>query len=132
MQVKLREKVMVRQAIKSFLRRINHLQKKVNSRQSVAINSFSIHDLVPDFETYLTYEGSMTIPQCSETVTWIIINKPIFITRAQLYSLRKLMQGANDSPKAPLANNFRPTKAVNHRVIRTNIDFQRKQVTCVR
>ncbi|RWS10676.1 putative carbonic anhydrase-like protein 2, partial [Dinothrombium tinctorium] len=51
--------------------------------QSVSIDSFSISELVPDLNYYLTYEGSMTIPQCSETVTWIILNKPISITRAQ-------------------------------------------------
>ena len=47
----------------------------------------------------------------------------------QLYQLRKLMQGEPDSPKAPLGNNFRPTQPINHRFVRTNIDFQRKVMT---
>ena len=40
------------------------------------------------------------------------------------------MQGDADLPKAPLGNNFRPLHSLNHRVIRTNIDFKRKQVSC--
>ncbi|XP_074602875.1 carbonic anhydrase-related protein 10-like [Brevipalpus obovatus] len=95
--------------------------------QNISIDSVSIRNFIPDPESYMTYEGSMSVPACFETVTWIVMNKPIFISRQQLYSLRRLMQGTSDVPKAPLGNNFRPTSKVNHRVIRTNIDFRRKK-----
>lgn len=52
--------------------------------ENVTIKSFSLYDLIPDLTSYLTYEGSLTIPGCYETVTWIIINKPVFITRQQV------------------------------------------------
>jgi carbonic anhydrase, putative len=52
--------------------------------QNVSIKHLSIHDLIPDVTEYITYEGSLTIPSCQETVTWIIINKPIFITKQQV------------------------------------------------
>lgn len=35
------------------------------------------------------------------------------------------MQGEPDSPKAPLGNNFRPIQSLNHRFVRTNIDFRK-------
>lgn len=54
------------------------------SGENVTIKSFSLYDLIPDLTSYLTYEGSLTIPGCYETVTWIIINKPVFITRQQV------------------------------------------------
>ena len=52
--------------------------------ENVTIKSFSLYDLIPDLSSYLTYEGSLTIPGCYETVTWIIVNKPVFITRQQV------------------------------------------------
>ncbi|GFV89181.1 carbonic anhydrase-related protein 10 [Trichonephila clavipes] len=45
-----------------------------------------------------------------------------------LYALRKLMQGDQSNPKAPLGNNYRPAQLVHHRVVRTNIDFNRSSV----
>jgi hypothetical protein len=44
----------------------------------------------------------------------------------QLYALRRLMQGPEETPKAPLANNVRPLQPLHHRTIRTNIDFDGK------
>jgi hypothetical protein len=36
------------------------------------------------------------------------------------------MQGPEETPKAPLANNVRPLQPLHHRTIRTNIDFDGK------
>ncbi|TRY73896.1 hypothetical protein TCAL_07770, partial [Tigriopus californicus] len=70
---------------------------------------------------FMTYEGSMTEPGCQETITWILMNRPIYITDNQIFSLRKLMQGEKSDPRAPLGGNFRPIQALNGRTIRTNI-----------
>lgn len=95
--------------------------------QQAPVKNISIRGLLPDTEYYMTYEGSITRPGCHETVTWIILNKPIYITKQQLHALRELNQGQEDSPKAPLGNNFRPHLPLHHRPVRTNIDFQRKE-----
>ncbi|KAK8779733.1 hypothetical protein V5799_018928 [Amblyomma americanum] len=87
----------------------------------------SIKELLPETDHFMTYEGSLTMPGCHETVTWIVLNKPIYITKQQLYLLRKLMQGDELNAKAPLSDNFRPTLPVNQRLVRTNIDFKWKQ-----
>ncbi|XP_063327211.1 carbonic anhydrase-related protein 10-like isoform X2 [Pelmatolapia mariae] len=43
----------------------------------------NIADLYPDTTRYITYEGSITIPPCYETSTWILINKPVYVTQMQ-------------------------------------------------
>ncbi|CAN8006222.1 unnamed protein product, partial [Ixodes hexagonus] len=90
----------------------------------VPVKSVSIQDLVPATDSYMTYEGSATTPGCEETVTWILMNRPLYMTRQQLFATRKLMQGDSFHPKAPLGNNFRPTQPLHGRVVRTNIDMK--------
>ncbi|XP_067140452.1 carbonic anhydrase-related protein 10-like isoform X2 [Centruroides vittatus] len=104
----------------------SQLHQIIYKGQQAELKSLSIKELLPDTEYYMTYEGSTTMPGCYETVTWIIMNKPLYITRQQFYALRKLMQGDPENSKAPLGNNYRPTQPFHHRVVRTNIDFSRK------
>ncbi|CAB0041881.1 unnamed protein product, partial [Trichogramma brassicae] len=92
-------------------------------RQSIDIKRIGVRELLPDTMHYMTYDGSTTMPACHETTTWIILNKPIYITKQQLRSLRELKQGDKRHPKAPLGNNFRPPQPLHHRPVRTNIDF---------
>ena len=40
----------------------------------------SLYKLLPATSDYMTYEGSMTQPGCQETVTWIIMNKPLYMS----------------------------------------------------
>lgn len=47
---------------------------------------------------------------------------------SQLHALRALKQGDGKHPKAPLGNNFRPPQPLHLRPVRTNIDFNVKQV----
>ncbi|ROT72241.1 putative carbonic anhydrase [Penaeus vannamei] len=62
-----------------------------------------ISELLPSTEQYLTYDGSLTVPGCYETVTWILPNKPIYISFAQMRNLRRLKQGTSDFRRnAPL------------------------------
>ena len=76
---------------------------------------------MPETRGYITYDGSMTEPGCQETVTWIIMNKPIYVTPQQLQVFRKLVQGEEEDPRAPLGGNFRPAQPLNGRSLRTNI-----------
>jgi carbonic anhydrase len=72
----------------------------------------------------------MTEPGCQETVTWVIMNRPIYITPSQLNMLRKLVQGQESDPRAPLGGNFRPIQPLNGRTMRTNIFVSSGKVTC--
>ena len=50
----------------------------------VPVRRLSVRGLLPETEHYMTYEGSTTAPACHETVTWIVLNKPIYITKQQV------------------------------------------------
>ncbi|KAE8593503.1 hypothetical protein XENTR_v10019165 [Xenopus tropicalis] len=52
--------------------------------EATYIQDLSIEDLYPDTFGFLTYQGSMTIPPCYETVTWIVIDRPLNITSMQV------------------------------------------------
>ncbi|XP_015363351.1 PREDICTED: carbonic anhydrase-related protein 10-like [Diuraphis noxia] len=102
----------------------NNLAIPPNTREEVPVKRLSVADLLPATHYYMTYDGSTTVPACHETVTWLILNKPIYITKQQLYSLRGLMQGSKKNQgMAPLGNNFRPPQPLHNRLVRTNIDF---------
>lgn len=49
-----------------------------------SVHHLSVHDLLPATSYYMTYEGSTTMPACHETVTWVLLNKPIYITKQQV------------------------------------------------
>ncbi|KAK7082344.1 hypothetical protein SK128_012773, partial [Halocaridina rubra] len=97
--------------------------KVIYRGQKWPINHLSLAGFLPETHHYMTYDGSTTHPGCWETTTWLILNKPIYITKQELYLLRQLMQGDQTLPKAKMANNFRPVRALHHRTVRTNIDF---------
>lgn len=48
------------------------------------IKDISIREMLPDIKYYMTYEGSTTHPGCWETAVWIVLNKPIYITRREV------------------------------------------------
>lgn len=74
-----------------------------------------LKELLPDVKQYVTYEGSLTQPACFETVRWIILNKPLYVSGHQLHLLRTSLKGDG------LQDNFRPIQEINHRTIFTNI-----------
>jgi len=80
---------------------------------------------------YVTYEGSFTFPGCFETVTWIIMNKPIYISKSDLKTMREI-HATEQKTRDPqfLTDNFRPLKPLNRRLLRTNINFKTTGTAC--
>lgn len=52
--------------------------------EETTVKRLSVRGLLPDTEHFMTYEGSTTSPACHETVSWIVLNKPIYITKQQV------------------------------------------------
>ncbi|KAB0360319.1 hypothetical protein FD754_004475 [Muntiacus muntjak] len=77
----------------------------------------------PLLRDYWVYEGSLTIPPCSEGVTWILFRYPLTISQLQIEEFRRLrthVKGAElvEGCDGILGDNFRPTQPLSDRVIR--------------
>ncbi|CAG7717195.1 unnamed protein product [Allacma fusca] len=111
----------------SELQTLATVLKEITFRnQSAVVEPISVHGLLPETDYYMTYEGSTTHPGCWETVTWVLFNKPVYISRKNMYWLRQLKQGTPTAPKTQLWN-VRPTQHLHHRTVRTNINFAQAQ-----
>jgi len=90
--------------------------------QNTPLAALTAAELLPSTDGYMTYEGSWTQPGCQEGVTWILMNRPIYATAAELAAMRRMRQGERASPKSPLgAPNSRPAQEANGRTVRTNV-----------
>ncbi|KAK3738479.1 hypothetical protein RRG08_034769 [Elysia crispata] len=87
------------------------------------ISYLEMRGLLPQTDHYMTYEGSLTQPACHETVTWVIYNKPVYISSSQIAGLRRLKQDTKSNPVLLMAGNIRPVQPLNQRTIRTNINL---------
>lgn len=52
--------------------------------QERSMPALSLKLLLPPTDYYITYEGSATTPACQETSTWILFNRPLYITEQQV------------------------------------------------
>ncbi|GAA6111048.1 carbonic anhydrase 4-like isoform X1, partial [Tachysurus ichikawai] len=62
---------------------------------------------------YYRYEGSQTIPGCSETAIWTMFKEPIPLSKAQLAAFFNLKSKGGK----PLVNTFRPVQPRKGRVV---------------
>ncbi|XP_011302080.1 putative carbonic anhydrase 3 [Fopius arisanus] len=76
------------------------------------------HKIIPqlllpkDKTSFYRYEGSLTTPECHETVTWFIFTEKLTISVDQWSVFQRL-----ESPHGPLSFNYRPTQPINGRKI---------------
>ncbi|CAD6198208.1 unnamed protein product [Caenorhabditis auriculariae] len=79
--------------------------------------------LLPRTSQYVTYEGSLTYPGCHETVTWVIMNNPIYITKEDLQIWNELQKTESKSSEPSfMTPAYRPLRSLNGRLLRTNIN----------
>lgn len=63
-------------------------------------------DLLPDDTKYFRYSGSLTTPPCSEKVNWVVLQKPVHFSDAQISKLHRIV-----------GRNARPAQARNSRYL---------------
>ncbi|KAH7727430.1 Carbonic anhydrase like protein 2 precursor [Aphelenchoides avenae] len=100
------------------------------SDSTTKLKRFHPSQLMPSTDQYVTYDGSLTFPGCHETVTWVIMNHPIYINMEDLAIWNDLQQTeTKQSNPAFMSPNYRPLKPLNGRLIRTNINVKYKSRT---
>lgn len=70
------------------------------------LKQFHVATLLPADRTSVQYSGSLTVPPCSEGVTWNVILEPLTVSADQLAQLT-----------AAYADNHRPIQPLNGREI---------------
>lgn len=100
----------------------NELQNMLSKGTQVEDVQLQLFKLVPDLlnpsAKFYTYQGSMTIPPCSESVRWIIMKNPAKITEDQLTQLRALeATDANADESIQMCNNIRALQELNGREV---------------
>lgn len=65
--------------------------------------TLDLSNLLPDEKEVYTYDGSLTVPPCTEGVKWIIFNKPIEMSKQQIKKITDLYP-ANNRPLQPIGD----------------------------
>ena len=68
--------------------------------------------LLPTDRSYYRYNGSLTDPPCTESVSWFVMAKPVELSAAQIAAFKELYDG-----------NFRPVQPVNDRTFLLTSDL---------
>lgn len=84
-----------------------HLPAKAGAEEAVKGVMINPADFLPASRTYSNYPGSLTTPPCSEGVNWIVMNKPIEVSEAQIKKFTSIVP-MSARPVQPL--NGRPLK----------------------
>lgn len=73
---------------------------------------FSLRDVIKSSDfNFLSYKGSLTTPNCYETVTWMVSTRILKMSSKELAQFRKI----KDEKHKPLLENYRPLQKLNHR-----------------
>jgi carbonic anhydrase len=83
-----------------------HIPTEEGSERSISGQIVNAASLLPKSTGYYMFEGSLTIPPCSESVTWIVLKTPAEVSPAQVSAFATLYP-----------NNARPTQPLNGRAI---------------
>jgi len=81
-------------------------KEKEHAVDKVRINAA---ELLPQDHAYYTFEGSLTTPPCSESVTWLVLVNPKEVSKAQVDRFGKIYSG-----------NARPVQPLNGRTIKVS------------
>jgi hypothetical protein len=103
------------------MEKVNEKWVKLFAGSSAPVRYLSLRSLLPDTDYYMTYEGSTTHPGCWETAIWVVLNKPIYITKQEVRrTFIKQQSKSTPARDAPILNKLR--KCIKHCIfLRLNV-----------
>lgn len=82
------------------------------------LSPFKLVDMLPSSTSdFVRYNGSLTTPNCQESVIWTLLRNPITVSQGQLNAFRELSKGFKNETFASLRNNYRPVQDVGSRTV---------------
>ncbi|KAM5180676.1 carbonic anhydrase 4 [Mantella aurantiaca] len=100
----------------SIIEALNNIRTNGNS---TTVSKVKLQDLIPEknLEYFYRYDGSLTTPDCNETVIWTVFPETIKLGENQL---EKFYTKLNYSAHAFMAENFRPVQKMGDRKVYTS------------
>lgn len=87
-----------------------------NTTMNKAVSLFDLLPIEEKLEDYFRYLGSLTTPECSETVVWTVFQEPIFLGKDQINAFsEKLFYDASE--KVNMTDNVRPLQSLEGRPV---------------
>jgi carbonic anhydrase len=87
---------------------------------STDVGSLTLSNWIPtQYMSFYRYSGSLTVPNCAQSVVWTVFTDPLAISANQLNALRSTVYGSTGS--TPLVNNFRATQSLNDREVKRSV-----------
>uniref|UniRef100_A0A4W5P5A5 Carbonic anhydrase 4 n=1 Tax=Hucho hucho TaxID=62062 RepID=A0A4W5P5A5_9TELE len=96
-------------------RKYDPIVKALQNTQA-SLSDVSLEQLIPpqqNLTNYYRYKGSLTTPNCTESVIWTVFEKPIPLSKNQLLKFSDL-QFKDDKD---MVDTFRPVQPLNRRVV---------------
>ncbi|XP_065187826.1 carbonic anhydrase 1-like [Sycon ciliatum] len=110
--------------LQSFFENVASLTYKGNE----TTHSFNMSDLLrpEDIDRFYTYEGSLTTPNCQETVQWLVMEKTQYVRSTLIDAISHFRSGSTLTSKL-IIGNARPVQALNGRTIYRNFQIPQSE-----
>ena len=85
-------------AFNAFWHYLPSVPGKSEQIKGIILNAF---DLLPNTKYTYRYDGSLTMPPCSEDVKWLVLTTPVEMSQSQIAAFKAIMS-SNNRPVQPL------------------------------
>ncbi|XP_078724892.1 carbonic anhydrase 7-like isoform X1 [Lampetra fluviatilis] len=100
------------------LKKITDLLPRITAKGSaVDVRGVNPSLLLPPSLSLWSYAGSLTTPPLYESVSWLMLQQPIHVSREQLSRFRELSFSGENERSRPMVDNFRPPQPLCGRVV---------------